>query len=42
MARLCIKCGMRAVGDFAFTLNHLAPIGLKVEANPYVLSGMTG
>ncbi|MBW1703942.1 MAG: 4-amino-4-deoxy-L-arabinose transferase [Deltaproteobacteria bacterium] len=39
-AQIFIKHGMKAVGNFAFTLNNLTPIGLKVAVNPYVLSGM--
>ena len=41
MAQLCIKQGMRSVGAFAFTLDNLVPVGMKVAVNPYVLSGMS-
>ena len=40
MAQLCIKQGMRAIGAFAFSLENLMPVGLKVALNPYILGGM--
>lgn len=40
LAQLCIKQGMRVIGPFAFTLENLLPIGLKVIANPFLLLGM--
>lgn len=39
-AQLCLKQGMRAVGPFAFSLENLLPVGLRVGLNPYVLLGL--
>ena len=40
VAQIFIKHGMLTIGNFAFILKNLIPIGLKVAVNPYVLSGM--
>ena len=40
LAQLCIKQGMRVIGPFAFTLENLLPIGLKVIVNPFLILGM--
>jgi len=39
-AQLCLKQGMRQVGQFAFSLSNLAPIGFKVALNPFVFTGL--
>jgi len=41
LAQLCIKQGMRVIGPFAFTLENLLPIGLKVIVNPFLILGMS-
>jgi len=40
LAQLCIKQAMRVIGPFAFTLENLLPIGLKVIVNPFLILGM--
>ena len=39
-AQIVLKQGMRAIGTFAFTLDNLVPIGLRVALNPFVLLGI--
>ena len=39
-AQIVLKQGMRSIGAFAFTLDNLIPIGLRVGLNPYVLLGI--
>ena len=35
------KVNMRRIGHFDFALVNLAPIGMQVAANPFVLAGLT-
>jgi multidrug transporter EmrE-like cation transporter len=39
-AQIVLKQGMRSIGTFAFTLDNLIPIGLRVGLNPFVLLGI--
>ena len=39
-AQIVLKQGMRSIGTFAFTLENLIPIGLRVALNPFVLLGI--
>ena len=39
-AQLLLKAGTNRIGEFAFTLAHLVPVGLKVAASPFVLGGL--
>ena len=39
-AQIVLKQGMRSIGIFAFTLDNLIPIGLRVGMNPFVLLGI--
>lgn len=39
-AQIVLKQGMRTIGTFAFTLDNLVPIGLRVGLNPFVLLGI--
>jgi multidrug transporter EmrE-like cation transporter len=39
-AQIVLKQGMRAIGTFAFSLDNIIPIGIKVGLNPYVLAGL--
>ena len=40
-AQLLLKAGTNRVGEFAFTLDNLVPIGSKLIANPPILAGLT-
>jgi multidrug transporter EmrE-like cation transporter len=39
-AQLLLKAGTNAVGHFAFQLQNILPIGLKLACQPYILGGM--
>jgi multidrug transporter EmrE-like cation transporter len=39
-AQLLLKAGTNRIGVFAFTLDNVLPIGLKVAANPPILAGL--
>jgi multidrug transporter EmrE-like cation transporter len=39
-AQLLLKAGTNRIGEFAFTLGNLVPVGLKVAASPFVLGGL--
>ena len=39
-AQIVLKQGMRTIGTFAFSLENIIPIGIKVGLNPYVLVGL--
>ncbi|MBK6981117.1 MAG: EamA family transporter [Betaproteobacteria bacterium] len=39
-AQLLLKAGTNRIGEFAFTLDNVVPVGLKVAASPFVLGGM--
>ena len=39
-AQLLLKAGTNRIGEFAFTLENLVPVGLKVAASPFVLGGL--
>ena len=36
-AQLALKQGMRQIGDFAFSIENILPIGIKVALNPFVI-----
>ncbi len=40
-AQLLLKAGTRAIGEFAFTLDNLWPIGWKLATEPHILGGLT-
>lgn len=40
VAQLLLKAGTNRIGEFAFTLDNVVPVGLKVAASPFVLSGL--
>ena len=40
VAQLLLKAGTNRIGEFAFTLENLVPVGLKVAASPFVLGGL--
>lgn len=39
-AQLLLKAGTNRIGEFAFSLENVVPIGLKVAASPFVLGGL--
>ena len=39
-AQIVLKQGMRTIGTFAFSMENIIPIGIKVAFNPYVLLGL--
>jgi multidrug transporter EmrE-like cation transporter len=40
-AQLLLKAGMGQIGHFEFSMANLLPIGLKVAANPPIITGLT-
>ena len=39
-AQLLLKAGTNRVGEFAFSLDNVVPIGMKLAANPPILAGL--
>ena len=39
-AQLLLKAGTNRIGEFAFTLDNVAPIGLRVATSPPILAGL--
>ena len=39
-AQLLLKAGTNRIGEFAFSLDNLAPIGTKVASSPPILAGL--
>jgi multidrug transporter EmrE-like cation transporter len=39
-AQLALKAGTNRIGEFAFSLDNLVPIGLRVATSPYILLGL--
>jgi multidrug transporter EmrE-like cation transporter len=39
-AQLLLKAGTNRVGEFAFSMDNLVPIGLKLAMNPPILAGL--
>jgi multidrug transporter EmrE-like cation transporter len=39
-AQLLLKAGTNRVGEFAFAMDNLVPIGAKLALNPYILGGL--
>jgi multidrug transporter EmrE-like cation transporter len=39
-AQLLLKAGTNRIGEFAFSLDNVVPIGLKVAASPFVIGGL--
>ena len=39
-AQLLLKAGTNRVGEFAFTLANLVPVGAKIAASPFILGGI--
>jgi drug/metabolite transporter (DMT)-like permease len=39
-AQLLLKAGTNRVGEFAFTIDNVIPIGSKLAFNPFILGGL--
>ena len=39
-AQLLLKAGTNRVGEFAFALDNLVPIGTKLATSPFILAGL--
>ena len=39
-AQLLLKAGTNRVGEFAFTLDNVVPVGMKLALNPPILAGL--
>jgi multidrug transporter EmrE-like cation transporter len=39
-AQLLLKAGTNRIGAFAFSLDNVIPVGLKVASSPFVLGGL--
>ena len=38
--QLLLKYGMDKIGEFAFTMQNIGPIALKIIANPFIVGGV--
>jgi len=39
-AQLFLKAGTNRIGEFAFSLENVMPIGMKIASSPFILSGL--
>jgi len=39
-AQLLLKAGTNRVGEFAFAVDNLVPVGAKLVTNPHILAGL--
>jgi len=39
-AQLLLKAGTNRVGEFAFTVDNVVPIGMKLALSPFILGGL--
>ncbi len=39
-AQLLLKAGTNRIGEFAFSLDNLAPVGAKIASSPPILAGL--
>ena len=39
-AQLLLKAGTNRVGEFAFALDNVAPIGAKIATSPHIIGGL--
>jgi drug/metabolite transporter (DMT)-like permease len=40
-AQLFLKAGTNRIGEFAFTLDNVVPVGAKIVQNPAILAGVS-
>jgi multidrug transporter EmrE-like cation transporter len=39
-AQLLLKAGTNRIGEFAFALDNVLPVGLRLASNPFILGGV--
>jgi multidrug transporter EmrE-like cation transporter len=39
-AQLALKAGTNRIGEFAFSLDNVVPIGMRLASSPYILLGL--
>ena len=39
-AQLLLKAGTNRVGEFAFALDNIVPVGARIAASPHILAGL--
>lgn len=39
-AQLFLKAGTNRIGEFAFSLDNVMPIGMRIASSPFILGGM--
>lgn len=39
-AQLLLKAGTNRVGEFAFALDNILPVGMRIASNPFILGGV--
>ncbi len=39
-AQLALKAGTNRIGEFAFALDNIVPIGARLASSPYILAGV--
>ncbi len=39
-AQLCLKAGTSRVGEFAYSLENIIPIGWKLATQPFIIAGL--
>lgn len=40
-AQLLLKAGTNRIGEFAFSLDNIVPIGARIAASPFVIGGLS-
>ena len=40
-AQLVLKAGTNRIGEFAFSLDNVVPVGMKVASSPFILAGLS-
>jgi multidrug transporter EmrE-like cation transporter len=40
VAQLLLKAGTNRMGEFAFAVENIVPVGLRIASNPYILGGV--
>ena len=39
-AQLLLKAGTNRIGEFAFSMENVLPIGMRIAGSPYILAGL--
>jgi multidrug transporter EmrE-like cation transporter len=39
-AQLMLKAGTNRMGEFAFTMDNLVPVGMRIATNPFIAGGV--